>query len=914
MQKKDWHALTVEQSLDAVDAGRDGLSAEQAQERLREFGPNRLRPPHRRGPFMRFVAQLHNVLIYVLLVAAVFAVLLRDYLDAGVILGVVFVNTLIGFIQEGKAEKALDAIRDMLSPSATALRDGSRTTVPAEELVPGDVVLLQAGDKVSADIRLIEIHNLQIDEAILTGESVPVAKQSDPVEEEAGVGDRLCMAYSGTLVTQGQGTGVVVRTGEWTEIGRISEMLTEVQTLTTPLLRQIAQFSRWLTAAILVLAGFTFAYGYFVQGFLWQDMFATAVGLAVAAIPEGLPAVMTITLAIGVQRMVRRNAIIRRLPAVETLGSVTTICSDKTGTLTRNEMTAKVVVTADAEYEVSGVGYAPKGDLLRDGEKVDSAEVPALHEFLRAGLLCNEAAVREVDGSWRLEGAPTEGALVVLGMKAGYDVDGEQKEYPRSGVIPFDSAYKYMATLHETPDGSRVIYMKGAPDRLLEFCTDQQSADGPQPLDKARWEQRLEEIASQGQRLLAIACRSVPAGKADLDHADVEQEMTLLGVCGIIDPPRQEAIDAVRECHEAGINVKMITGDYAITAQAIAEELGIGEGKEPVDGAELEQTGDEKLRTVVMETDVFARSSPEHKLRLVRALQANNQVVAMTGDGVNDAPALKQADVGVAMGQKGTDVAQEASEMVLTDDNFRSIVNAVEEGRAVYDNLKKTIMFILPVNGGESLMMVVAVVLAIGAMVMPDGLMHFNLPITPVQILWVNMMSSVLLALALAFEPKEPGVMQRPPRTPGMPILSGFLIWRIGFVSLILVAGAMSHFQYMLLLWPDLDQAARLALARTAAVNTLVFGEIAYLFNSRYFTASSFRKESILGNRFALVSVGLLIVIQIFFTYAWPVQLLFGTAALDAWAWLRILAFAALVFVLVEGEKAVHRSMERGPS
>ncbi len=910
MQKTNWHALPVEKAVDSVDAGHDGLSAEQARNRLEEFGPNRLRPPHRRGPLMRFLAQLHNVLIYVLLLAAVFAVLLRDYLDAGVILGVVVVNTLIGFIQEGKAEKALDALRDMLSPSATVLRDGQRTTIPAEELVPGDMVLLKAGDKVSADLRLVELRNLQIDEAILTGESVPVAKQIDPVEDGAGIGDRLCMAYSGTLVTQGQGTGVVVATGELTEIGRISGMLSEVHTLTTPLLRQIAQFSRWLTAAILVLAGFTFAYGYFVQGFLWQDMFATAVGLAVAAIPEGLPTVMTVTLAIGVQRMVRRNAIIRRLPAVETLGSVTTICSDKTGTLTRNEMTAKTVVTAGGAFLVGGVGYAPEGDFSRDGQSVDPAEDPVLHEFLRASLLCNEATVREVDGQWRLEGAPTEGSLVVLALKAGHDLDGQRRDRPRVDVIPFDSAYKYMATLHEAAGGERVIYLKGAPDRLLEFCSHQQTADGPQPLDKNRWEQQLEAIASNGQRLLAVASRSVSADKDSLDHPDVQQEMTLLGVCGIIDPPRQEAIDSVHECHEAGINVKMITGDYSVTAQAIAAELGIGKGKQPVSGVELERATDEELREVVVRTDVFARSSPEHKLRLVQALQANNQVVAMTGDGVNDAPALKQANVGVAMGQKGTEVAKEASEMVLMDDNFRSIVGAVEEGRAVYDNLKKTIMFILPVNGAESLMMVVAVVLAIGAMVMPDGLMHFNLPITPVQILWVNMMSSVLLALALAFEPKEPGVMQRPPRTPGMPILSRFLIWRIAFVSLILVTGAMSHFQYTLLLWPDLDQEARLALARSAAVNTLVFGEIAYLFNSRYFTASSLRKESLLGNRFALMSVGLLVGMQMLFTYAWPLQLLFGTAALNGWAWLRILAFAAVVFFLVEAEKVIHRRME----
>ena len=911
MQKKPWHAVPVQEVLEGVEVGRKGLSSEQVAERLQQFGPNRLRPPHRRGPVMRFLAQLHNVLIYVLLAAAIFAVLLRDYLDAGVILGVVVINTLIGFIQEGKAEKALDALRDMLSPSATTLRDGRRTTVPAEELVPGDVVLLQAGDKVSADLRIIELRNLQIDEAILTGESVPVSKQTEGVDEDAGIGDRRCMGYSGTLVTQGQGTGVVVATGDATEIGRISEMLTEVHTLTTPLLRQMAQFSRWLSAVILVLAGFTALYGYLVWGLSWHDLFAMAVGLAVAAIPEGLPAVMTVTLAIGVQRMVRRHAIIRRLPAVETLGSITTICSDKTGTLTRNEMTVKTVVTAEGEYAVGGVGYRPEGGFSRNGDAIEPREVPLLPDVFRAGLLCNEAAVWEVDGQWRLEGAPTDGALVVLGLKAGYELEDVRREYRRLDAIPFDSSYKYMATLHEAPDGSRLIYMKGAPDRLLEFCTHQQTAAGAEPLDKPRWEQRLEELAAGGRRLLAVACRSVSAEKAEIDHPDVEQGMTLLGVCGIIDPPRQEAIDSVRECHQAGINVKMITGDYAITAQAIAEELGIGVGRQAVSGPELERTTDEELYSIVMETDVFARSSPEHKLRLVRALQANNQVVAMTGDGVNDAPALKQADVGVAMGRKGTEVAKEASEMVLADDNFRSIVNAVEEGRGVYDNLKKTIMFILPVNGGESMMMLVAIVAGIGAM-MINGELQFHLPITPVQILWVNMLSSVLLALALAFEPREPGVMVRPPRKPGTPILSKFLVWRIVFVSLLLVAGPMSHYLYMLGLGERLGLGLedQLALARTAAVNTLVFGEIAYLFNARYFTASSFRKESITGNRFALVSVSLLLVIQMLFTYAWPIQELFGTTALDGWAWLRIVIFAVLVFLLVEAEKAVHRRLE----
>ena len=885
-----WHALAAEECLQRLDSSTHGLSADTAAERLTTHGPNRLPPPARRSALLRCLLQFHNVLIYVLLAAGVITALLGHWVDSGVIFGVVVINAIVGFIQEGKAEQAMDAIRHMLSPHAAVLRDGHLRDIAAEELVPGDVVQLAAGDKVPADLRLLRIRELNIDEAALTGESVPVEKATAAVAADADLGDRSGMAYSGTLVTAGQGMGVVVATGTATEIGRISAMIAEVETLTTPLLQQIAGFGRLLTVAILLLAGLTFAWGIWVQGHAPADMFLAAVALAVAAVPEGLPAVITITLAIGVRRMAGRNVIIRRLPAVETLGSVSVICSDKTGTLTRNEMTVQSVVTGTDTIEISGTGYAPHGLFSRGDNDIEPRDDAGLMELLRAALLCNDAGLEERDDQWFARGDPMEAALIAAARKAGLAGDHERAEYPRVDVLPFDSRHRFMATLHHDHAGHAFVYLKGAPERVLEMCSSQRSDGEDRPLDPEAWQTQAEALAARGRRVLALAFRDLPGGTADLRFDDVDGGLTLLGLVGLIDPPREEAIRAVASCRSAGIGVKMITGDHAVTAAAIGGELGIGDGRSALTGREIEALDDEALRERAADTEVFARASPEHKLRLVTALQTGNRVIAMTGDGVNDAPALKRADVGVAMGVKGTEAAKEAAEMVLADDNFASIVAGVEEGRTVYDNIRKAILFILPTNGAQAMVVVIAVLLG------------QTLPMTPVQILWVNMVTAVTLALALAFEPAEPGLMKRPPRRADEALLSGYLLWRLALVSLLLVGAS-----YGLFLWEQ-TQGASLETARTVAVNALVAGEIAYLFNSRYLRESSFSITALTGSRPVLIAAALVILFQLLFTYAGFMQALFGTAPLGADAWAHIVVLALAVFVLVEIEKTWMRN------
>lgn len=880
-----WHALSAQSAFEQLASNDEGLSLEEAAKRLVEYGPNRIRPPKTRGPLMRFLYQFHNVLIYVLLIAAAVTAALAHWVDTGVILGVVIINALIGFIQEGKAERALEAIRSMLSHQASVRRGGKVVSVAAEQLVPGDVVILQSGDRVPADLRLFRVKELRVDEAMLTGESVPAEKSTAPVAQLATVGDRKSMGYSGTLVTWGQGSGLVVATGDVTEIGRISAMLSGITTLSTPLLRKMAQFGRWLTAAIGVIASATFAFGVLVHGYSATEMFLAGVGLAVAAIPEGLPAIITITLAIGVQRMARRNAIIRRLPAVETLGSVTVICSDKTGTLTRNEMTVRTVATAEGMFSVSGVGYDPHGEFAKDSQSIPPDADSGLQEVARAALLCNDSEVNSVNGEWRVRGDPTEGALIVLAMKAGLQTSLAYAEWPRTDVIPFESEHRFMATLHHNHVGHAFIYLKGAPERVLKMCNAQRIRGEDQPLDPQYWHECMETIASRGERLLAIARKPVADDHRELRFADVDDGLTLLALVGIIDPPRLEAIEAVRVCQAAGIRVKMITGDYATTARAIGNQMGIGADRLVLSGHELEVQSDDELQRSVEEADIFARASPEHKLRLVNALQANGHVVAMTGDGVNDAPALKRASVGIAMGIKGTEVAKEAAEIVLADDNFASIVHAVEEGRTVYDNIKKSILFILPTNGGEAFALIGAILLG------------RVLPITPAQILWVNMITAVTLALSLAFEPPESAVMQRTPRDPRQPMLSGFMLWRTLFVSLILVAGVFGLF-----LWQR-DQGATIEYARTVAVNTLVLFEAFYLLNTRYINTPVLSREGLLGNRYVLIAIALVVIFQLMFTYAPVMQYLFASRPLILLDWLIMTAVASTVFVLVELEK-----------
>ncbi|MDO8347122.1 MAG: cation-transporting P-type ATPase [Rugosibacter sp.] len=888
----DWHSLTEEEVLNLLPADHAGLSPKEAAQRLVQYGPNRLTPQKRRGPLLRFLLQFHNVLIYVLLASATVTALLAHWVDTSVIVGVVVINAIIGFIQEGRAEKAMDAIRRMLSPEATVLRDGRREVIAAEALVPGDIVLLQSGDKVPADLRLLSVKNLRLEEAALTGESTAVEKNISAVAAQAVLGDRYCMAYSGTLVVYGQATGAVVATADQTEIGHISAMLSEVQTLTTPLLRQMETFGRWLTGIILALAVLTFLFGWRVHHFALGDMFLAAVSMAVAAIPEGLPAVLTITLALGVQRMAKRRAIVRRLPAVEALGSVTVICTDKTGTLTKNEMTVQRVIAAAQVFEVSGTGYAPHGGFAIAGKEVDISEYTQVLDLLRAGLLCNDATLNEIEGQWHIAGDPTDGALIPLALKAGMDAAFEHGALPRTDHIPFESEHRFMATLHHDHAGHAFVFVKGAVEQVLAMCNRQRGLGEDVPLDLPYWHEKMTETGALGQRVLALAMKTVDGVQRELNFADMQDGYTLLGMVGISDPPRDEAIAAVRECRAAGIRVVMITGDHSDTASAIAAQLGVGNGQ-ALTGSELDALDESALCQAVRDVDVFARASPEHKLRLVAALQANGEIVAMTGDGVNDAPALKRADIGVAMGMKGTEVAKEAAEMVLADDNFATIAHAVEEGRTVYDNIKKAIVFIMPTNGGEAGMVLVAI------------LFGMTLPITPVQILWVNMITAVTLALALSFEKSEPGLMQRAPRAADEAILTGFMIWRIAFVSLLLTGGPTALF-----LWES-ARGAGIEASRTVAVNALVVGEMAYLFNCRYLLEPVRTWRDFTGNPYVLLVIAILAVIQAIFTYLPFMQGLFGVAAIDASAWGRIFGFGVLLFVAVEVEKAVIRRIRR---
>jgi magnesium-transporting ATPase (P-type) len=887
-----WHARQTEQALAALQASLAGLSSREAAERLQQHGPNRLEMVEGPGLWRRVLAQFNNLLIMVLLAAVVVTALIGHTLDAGVILAVVLFNVLIGVLQEGKAEKALQAIRHLLAPHAMVLRDGRLQDIDAADLVPGDVVQVASGDSLPADLRWLQLNNLRVDESALTGESMPVEKTLAPVELDAALGDRLCMGYAGTLVTQGQARGVVVATAGATEMGRIGHLLESVEQVTTPLVRNMAQLARWITLAVVAAAAALFAFGTLVRGMPAAEMFMTAVGLAVAAIPEGLPAIMSITLAIGVQRMAARHAVIRRLPAVETLGSVTVICSDKTGTLTRNEMTVQQVVLADRVVDVEGAGYAPEGKLCCHGYQLQPAELfreaPALLALAEAAALCNDASLHLEGGQWQLVGDPTEGALLTLAMKAGLDPQELARERPRTGAIPFESEHRYMATAHATetdlPAGHELL-LKGAPERVLGMCSHQLAGDGrAAPIDEVHWQQAIDQQARAGRRVLALARGQVNTATA-LDSRSGVEGLTLLGLVAIIDPPRQEAIEAVAQCRAAGIRVKMITGDHGVTASAIATQLGMGEHLRAVTGPDIEAMDDAALQQVVQDADVFARASPEHKLRLVQALQARGEVVAMTGDGVNDAPALKQADVGVAMGRKGTEAAKQAGAIVLADDNFASIAHAVEEGRTVYDNLRKTVTFLLPINGGESMSLLAAVLLGLA------------LPIMPVQILWVNMVSSVALAMVLAFEPTEPDVMKRAPRPPGEAMLSPFVIWRIVLVSTLFTLGIFGMFQW------SLSTGAPLEEARTMAVNTLVAMEVFYLFSVRYLKAPSFTGAGVQGTPRVLLAVGVVVLLQALFTYAPFMQSWFNTRALHPTDVLLCALAGLAVLVLLELEK-----------
>ena len=882
----DWHNISTDDSLQKLDTSTFGLSQGEVENRLNIYGPNRLPKAAPRSAMMRFVQQFHNILIYVLMGCALITAALEHWVDTGVILAVVIVNALIGFVQEGKAEKAMEAIRHMLAPRANVIRDNERSKIDGEQLVPGDIVILEAGDKVPADLRLLTAHGLSIQESILTGESIPVEKHTKPVEMDSGLGDRFCMAYSGTLVTSGQCKGVVVATGRKTEIGRISRLLSKVETLTTPLVTQMGIFAKWLSIFILLIALILLFFGYFVAHYAFSEMFMAVVGLSVAAIPEGLPAVLTITLAIGVQTMAKRNVIVRRLPAIETLGSVSVICTDKTGTLTRNEMMVVSVLDYRHLFTIEGNGYAPEGAVKLEDELVSRSEHMVLEELARAAALCNDATLRQHNYVWTVEGDPMEGALLSFAGKMDIDAREELQKWTRTDAIPFDAKHRYMATLFHDHEQHAVIFVKGAPEQVMALCKDQYCKDGKtSKINHNYWHEQMEAIAASGQRVLAFAIKSVKPNQTVLENEDINGSLTLLGMVGLIDPPRSEAISAVSECRGAGIRVKMITGDHAITASAIAKQIGLENSECVLTGVELDSMDDMTLRQAVLECDIFARTSPENKLRLVTALQSHNLIVAMTGDGVNDAPALKRANAGIAMGNKGSEAAKEAAEFVLVDENFASIAAAVREGRTVYDNIKKVISWTLPTNAGEALTIIVAL------------LMGMTLPITPIQILWINLITAITLGIALAFEPAEKNTMLRPPRPQNEPLLTGALVWHIVLVSTLFLCGVYGIYHYAI------DKGYSIDLARTIALNTLVVMEIFHLFFIRNIYGTSLNLKAIRGTKVVWLVVCAVTVAQFAITYLTPLQAVFATQSIPFWDGVLIVSIGAVFFTIIEIEK-----------
>lgn len=873
------HALEQDACMVRLGTTADGLLPTEAARRLARDGPNALPAQRGRHPIIRFLAQFHNVLIYLLLASALVTGLLQHWVDTAVILLVVVVNAVVGFVQEGRAENAMAAVRSILAVHANVLRGGQRASVPAEELVRGDIVLLEAGDRVPADLRLIGIRALRVQEAILTGESAPVDKALHPVAPDAALGDRKPMAFSGTTVVAGTGRGIVAATGIATEIGRISAMLSDVDVLTTPLVEQMNGFARWLSAMILVLAGSLLAFGFFVSHLPFEEVFMAVIGLTVAAIPEGLPAVLTITLAIGVQRMAQRHVIVRKLPSIETVGAVSVICTDKTGTLTRNEMMVASLVLASGNHSIDGTGYEPAGTIEPQ---------PDPHELemaARVAALCNDAELVARNGHWSVEGDPMEGALLAFAAKATLDASG----WRRLDEIPFDAAHRFMAVLAEAPDGRRHVLVKGAPERVLDMCGSEVGADAEVPITRDDWTAEAHRIAQGGQRVIALACAETEA--ESLDGLSFEGSLSLAGLVGLIDPPRPEAIAAVAECMRAGIAVKMITGDHMGTAAAIGRQIGLVNASRVLTGAEIERLSDAELAQSVAATNVFARTSPEHKLRLVAALQGQGLTVAMTGDGVNDAPALKRADAGVAMGVKGSDAAKEAAELVLTDDNFASIVAAVREGRTVFDNLRKVISWTLPTSAGEAGTIVAALLLGLA------------LPISAVQILWVNLITASTLGLALAFEPTEPGTMTRRPRARTAPLLTGELVWHVVLVGVLFAAAVFGLHAYAM------DRGYSQELAQTLSMNLLVILEIFHLFFIRNIHGTSLTWKAARGTRAVWACLAVIVPAQFLVTYAPPAQKILGTAPVSLSDGLLMVAIGMAFFAVIEIEKQLRLTL-----
>ncbi len=883
-----WHHIPTSEVAEAIGVDpAKGLDTLEVQRRSAAFGPNSITARKGKTKLERFLLQFHQPLVYVLVLAGVVTAVLGEAVDASVIVGVVLINAVVGYLQEAKAVGALQSLARSMVTEAMVMRSGLVRSLDAVELVPGDVVLLKSGDKVPADLRMVVVKDLRVDESALTGESVPVDKAASVLPLEMSLADRANMAYASTLVTYGQATGIVVATGDRTEIGRISTMVSEADELATPLTRKIARFSHILLWCILALAALTFAAGV-LRGEDASHMFMAAVALAVGAIPEGLPAAVTVILAMGVSRMAARGAIIRKLPTVETLGSASVVCSDKTGTLTENQMTVTAIHAAGSTLQVTGRGYRPQGTVAGY-----EASDKAMTAVLEAGALCNDSTIEYLPEGEKVTGDPTEAALLVSAAKGGMDAKALAQRLPRLDSLPFESAHQYMATLHDQGAGQpRLALFKGSVEATLERCSAALAADGsPAPLDGPGILAEVDRLSAEGVRVLAMARKELPGSVTAISHADLDDGLVFLGLQAMMDPPRAEAVTAVGTLLRAGVAVKMITGDHAVTASAIGSMLGLGDQSCPgrpackaVTGSQLAAMSDRELMDKVGGTSVFARVSPDQKLRLVMALQAGGAVVAMTGDGVNDAPALKQADIGVAMGLGGTEAAKEASDMVLTDDNFATIEAAVEEGRGVFDNLLKFIVWTLPTNVGEGLVILVAVLLGI------------ELPILPVQILWINMTTAGCLGLMLAFEPKEPGIMDRPPRDASRPILDRVLVLRILLVSSVLLVAAFGLYEW------ELAATGSQAQARTVAVNVFVMVESFYLFNCRSFTRTAFAL-GFWSNPWVPGGFCLMAVMQLFFTYAPPMNALFGSAPVSHLSWVKVLAASVAAYFLVEMEK-----------
>ncbi|WP_187260586.1 cation-translocating P-type ATPase [Pontibacter beigongshangensis] len=896
LPQKDWHSLAQQDVIAQLETDAElGLTEEEAKNRLEKFGRNLFTQKKEQSDLMLFLLQFHQPLIYILLAAAFITLFLREYIDSSVIFAVVIINAIVGYVQESKAKQAINALSKELKTETQLVRNGRKLKIDAEELVPGDVVLLKSGDRVPADLRLVEVKSLKVDESALTGESVATEKSQAAVEADTVLGDRVSLAYATTSVTFGTGKGVVIATGDTTEVGKISESISSAVDLETPLTKQISHFSQILLYAILGLSALCIAIG-LVRGQEFTEIFMAAVALAVGAIPEGLPAAITIILSLGVSKMAAKKAIIRKLTAVETLGSTTVICSDKTGTLTENQMTVKRIMAGGQTYEVGGQGYEPEGEIRQHDQEVNLEEHPTLRELLLNGLLCNDSVLKMKNGQTTVEGDPTEGALLVSAHKAGFEKGKLEQEFKRLDTIPFESEYKYMATLHAS-NGNNKVYVKGSLEAIAERCGTLLDAEGQEvEFRKNDIQEISDELASEGLRVLAFAC--LDTDKTDVSHDDVAHGLTFLGLQGMIDPPREAVKHAVAMCQRAGITVKMITGDHALTASTIAAQIGL-KGREEngrlvaMTGRELAKVSDADITDVAENTAVFARVSPDQKLRLVKALQSRNHIVAMTGDGVNDAPALKQANIGIAMGITGTDVAKDASDMVLTNDNFTSIEKAVEEGRNVFDNLTKFIVWTIPTNLSEGLVILTAVIAGT------------VLPITPVQILWINMTTAILLGLALSFEPQEKGIMERPPRKHDKPILTKSLIFRTLLVGSLLLIATYGLFHY------ELDEAgASLDQARAAASTVFIVLQSFYLFNCRSLRYPFF-PSGFFSNPWIFYGIGAMLLLQLAFIYVPLMNSLFGTAPIPLMSWLRILAAGVVMYFIVELEKWLRRKKLR---